>query len=571
MDFRRTILWVIFLMSGMFLVDGYQKYTGQPGFFSVAPKAAVSTTPNTTKPAAGTTPAGDAVPNAVPKIAPTAGVPNSNTAAPIASKLITLSNSMLSIQVDTAGGNVVRGELLKHRDDQNDKLNVVLLQSGAKPYLAQSGFLGNTASNAALPSHTAQTVYTVVSNTVEKIVLEAVVDGAKVQKTIALSPDSYNIEVNHSLTNTGAAAIAPTLYLQLLRHGAAPLGESQFYSTFTGPAVYTEEKKFQKIDFADIEKGKAKFQKDTKDGEPSWVALVQHYFVSAWVAKENKTRELEVDAITGADGGRHYRVRSKQALGSVAPNATVSHDATLYVGPQDQEVLEKLSPGLELVVDYGIFTIIAKPMFAALKFFHGLTGNWGWAIVLLTVTIKALLYLPMAMSYRSMAKMKNVAPKLKALQEKHGDDKTKLNTAMMELYRTEKINPMGGCLPILLTIPIFMALYWVLLGSTEMRNAPWIGWITSLSHPDPWYILPVLLAATMWAQFKLSPTPPDPMQARMMMIMQGVFAIMFVFFPAGLNLYYFVNNLLSIVQQWYITRTLEREGLQEKPEKKTKK
>ena len=494
----------------------------------------------------------------------------SNSATTAVGKLVNLSNSVLSLQIDTVGGNVVRAELLKHRSDQNSKQNEVLIQSGNKPYLAQSGFLGESANKATLPNHTAQTIYTIVSESDDKVVLEALVDGAKASKTIVLTPDSYSISVNHTLTNTGNAAITPSLYLQLLRHGAAPEGESQFYSTFTGPAVYTDEKKFQKIDFSDIEKNKAKFQKTTKEGEPSWVGIVQHYFVSAWIAKENKARELETDAITGADGGRHYRVRSKQNLGTLAAGASVSHDATLYVGPQDQEALEKIAPGLELVVDYGVFTIIAKPMFAALKYFQGLTGNWGWAIVLLTVSIKALLYLPMAMSYRSMAKMKNVAPKMKEMQAKYGDDKAQLNKAMMELYRTEKINPLGGCLPILLTIPIFMSLYWVLLGSVEMRNAPWIGWITNLSTPDPWYILPVFLGATMWAQFKLSPTPPDPMQARMMMVMQGVFAIMFLFFPAGLNLYYFVNNLLSIAQQWYITRALEKEGLQERPEKKKK-
>jgi YidC/Oxa1 family membrane protein insertase len=410
-------------------------------------------------------------------------------------------------------------------------------------------------------------VYTVVSSAADKVVLEAVADGVKLTKTIALTPGSYNIGVKHTVSNASAAAITPSLYLQLLRHGGAVTegnAITQPTSTFTGPAVYTEEKKFQKIEFTDIEKGKAKFHNTSKDGEPTWVAMVQHYFVSAWVAKENKARELEVDAINGADNGRHYRVRSKQALGSIAPGASVNHEATLYIGPQDQDELEKLSPGLDLVVDYGILTIVAKPMFAALKFFHSLTNNWGWAIVLLTVAIKALLYLPMAMSYRSMAKMKLVAPKMKALQERHADDKTKLNGAMMELYRTEKINPLGGCLPILFTIPVFISLYWVLLASVEMRNAPWIAWITNLAAPDQWYVLPALLALTMWAQFKLSPTPPDPMQARVMMIMQGVFAIMFLFFPAGLNLYYLVNNALSIAQQKFITMQLEKEGLSEK-------
>ena len=571
MDFRRTVLWVIFLMSGMFLVDGWQRYNGGAGFMGTPPKAAV-TAPSTagTAPAAMVAKAADAVPNAA---TPAKATTPTDTAPAAAVQTLKLVNDVLAIEVTSAGGNVVRAELLKHKDEKDQAKNVVLLEGGSKPYFAQTGLLGQTASGAAFPNHTAQTVYTVVSSSADKVVLEAVADGVKLTKTIALKAGSYNIAVNHSVSNGSAAAITPSLYLQLLRHGGAVTegnAITQPTSTFTGPAVYTEEKKFQKIEFSEIEKGKAKFHNASKDGEPTWVAMVQHYFVSAWVAKENKARELEVDAINGADNGRHYRVRSKQALGSIAPGASVNHEATLYVGPQDQDELEKLSPGLDLVVDYGILTVVAKPMFAALKFFHGLTGNWGWAIVLLTVAIKALLYLPMAMSYRSMAKMKIVAPKMKALQERHADDKTKLNGAMMELYRTEKINPLGGCLPILFTIPVFIALYWVLLASVEMRNAPWIGWITNLAVPDQWYVLPVLLAATMWAQFKLSPTPPDPMQARVMMIMQGVFAIMFLFFPAGLNLYYLVNNALSIAQQKFITMQLEKEGLSEKVVKPAK-
>jgi YidC/Oxa1 family membrane protein insertase len=582
MDFRRTILWVVFLMSGMFLVDGWQRFNGGAGFMGVPNKAASTAATSaaanvpTASPAnkaadavpANTTPSPSATPSDVPGVA-TSAAPTATAPA----QTIKLANDVLALEVNTAGGSITRAELLKHKDEKDHAKNVVLLESGGKPYLAQTGLLGSTASGAALPNHTATSIFTVQSSTADKLVLEAVVDGVKLIKTIALTAGSYNIAVNHTVNNASTAAITPSLYLQLLRHGGAVTegnAITQPTSTFTGPAVYTEEKKFQKIEFSEIEKGKAKFQKTSKDGEPTWVAMVQHYFVSAWVAKDNKARELEVDAINAADNGRHYRVRSKQALGSIAAGASVSHNATLYIGPQDQDELEKLSPGLDLVVDYGIFTVIAKPMFAVLKFFHGLTSNWGWAIVLLTISVKALFYLPMAMSYRSMAKMKNLAPKMKALQERHGDDKAKLSAATMEMYRTEKINPLGGCLPILLTIPVFISLYQVLLASVEMRNAPWIGWITNLAVPDQWYVLPVLLALTMWAQFKLSPTPPDPMQAKVMMIMQGVFAIMFLFFPAGLNLYYLVNNALSIAQQKYITMQLEKEGLQEKVVKTAK-
>jgi YidC/Oxa1 family membrane protein insertase len=576
MDFRRTILWVVFLMSGMFLVDGWQRFNGGAGFMGVPNKPTTSAAASTGGTATTTSKAVDAVPASAITATKASTPGDASTAAAstaTSAQIIKLSNDVLAIEVTSAGANIVRAELLKHRAENDVNANMILLEGGNKPYFAQTGLSGETVNKKALPNHTQETVFTVVSSTSDKVVLESVVDDVKLTKTIAMTPGSYNIAVNHTVNNASTATISPSLYLQLMRHGGAVTegnAITQPTSTFTGPAVYTEEKKFQKIEFTEIEKNKAKFQNTTKDGEPSWVAMVQHYFVSAWVAKENKARNLSTSAITGADGGRYYRITSMQSLGNISSGGTVSHDATLYVGPQDQDALEKLSPGLDLVVDYGILTIFAKPMFAALKFFHGLSGNWGWAIVLLTVSIKALLYLPMAMSYRSMAKMKIVAPKMKALQERYADDKTKLNGAMMELYKTEKINPLGGCLPILLTIPIFIALYWVLLASVEMRNAPWIGWITNLAVPDQWYVLPVLLAATMWAQFKLSPTPPDPMQAKVMMIMQGVFAIMFLFFPAGLNLYYFVNNLLSIAQQKYITMQLEKEGLQEKVVKATK-
>ncbi len=580
MDFRRTILWVVFLMSCMFLVDGWQRYNGGAGFMGVqTPKTSVSSTSNTNT-TTNAPKASDAVPANTPAaavngkvVAPTDTQAGTASSSLVAGKTIKLSNDVLDIEVNTAGANVVRAELRKHKDEKDQTKAVILLENGSKPYLAQTGLLGNTASGAALPNHTAQNVFGVVSQAADKVVLESVVDGVKLTKTIALTSGSYNIAVNHSISNASSAAITPSLYLQLLRHGGAVTegnAITQPTSTFTGPAVYTEDKKFQKIEFSEIEKKKANFISVVRDGDPSWVAMVQHYFVSAWVAKENKARNLEVDAIDGADKGRHYRVRSVQPLGSIAAGASLSHDAVLYVGPQDQDALEKLSPGLDLVVDYGILTLFAKPMFAAMKFFHSLTGNWGWAIVLLTFSIKALLYFPMAMSYRSMAMMKNVAPKMKELQTRYADDKTKLNTAMMELYRKEKINPLAGCLPILLTIPVFIALYWVLLASVEMRNAPWMGWITNLAVPDPWFVLPVFLALSMWAQFKLSPTPPDPMQAKMMMIMQGVFAIMFLFFPAGLNLYYLVNNVLSIAQQKFINHQLEKAGLQEKVVKSSK-
>jgi YidC/Oxa1 family membrane protein insertase len=287
------------------------------------------------------------------------------------------------------------------------------------------------------------------------------------------------------------------------------------------------------------------------------VGLIQHYFVSAWVPPEKTERQYYAEK--AANPGE-YRIGFKQALGSIAPGAKAEETATLLIAPQDQYMLAKVAPGLDLVVDYSWLTLVAKPMFHLLTWLHTLVGNWGWAIVLLTIIIKALFYLPMAASYKSMAKMKQVTPKMTALREKYGDDKLKLNQAMMELYKTEKLNPLGGCLPIVITIPVFLALYWVLLASVEMRHAPWILWVNDLASPDHLYILPVILAVTMWAQFKLSPQPPDPTQARVMLVMQAVFAVMFLFFPSGLVLYYIVNNVLSIAQQKFIYMQLEKKG-----------
>ncbi len=284
-----------------------------------------------------------------------------------------------------------------------------------------------------------------------------------------------------------------------------------------------------------------------------WIGVVQHYFATAWVPKQGVPREYYTRRIEN----NLYSVGVLEPLGQIGPGQSSAIEAKLFVGPQEQEFLEKAAPGLELVKDYGWLTAIAKPLFWLLNALHGIVGNWGWSIVLLTILVKLAFFPLQAASYRSMAKMKKVTPKLTALRERFGSDRVKMNQAMMELYKTEKINPLGGCLPIVVQIPVFIALYWVLLASVEIRDAPWIGWINDLSTPDPWYILPVIMAATMFIQTRLNPTPPDPLQAKMMMWMPLIFSVMFFFFPAGLVLYWVVSNLFSIAQQWVITRRIE--------------
>jgi YidC/Oxa1 family membrane protein insertase len=333
--------------------------------------------------------------------------------------------------------------------------------------------------------------------------------------------------------------------VQLVRDGNKPEGESAFYMTFTGPAVYTDAKKFQKIEFTDIEKSKAEFEKTTQQG---YVAMVQHYFASAWLLPENTYREnfaRKVDT-------NLYAVGMITPLNEVAPGQSKSMDVTLFVGPQEEKMLESLAPGLELVKDYGWLTVLAKPLYWLLDRLFSFLQNWGWAIVALVFLIKLAFYWLNAKAYSSMAKMKAINPRIMEMRERLKDNPQQMQQEMMRIYREEKVNPMGGCFPIMVQIPVFIALYWVLLSSVEMRNAPWIGWIQDLSAPDPYFILPVIMTLSTLLQTALNPAPPDPMQAKLMWFMPLIFSVMFFFFPAGLVLYWITNNILSIAQQWVI-------------------
>jgi YidC/Oxa1 family membrane protein insertase len=334
-----------------------------------------------------------------------------------------------------------------------------------------------------------------------------------------------------------------------VRDGNKPPGESSFYSTFTGPAVYTEAKKYQKIEFKDIESNKADFVKEATNG---YVAMVQHYFASAWLLKDGIPRDLFARKVDT----NLYAVGMITPAGVVEPGASKAVDAEFFVGPQAEKTLEAVAPGLELVKDYGIFTIISKPLYWLLDKLHTMLGNWGWAIVALVVLLKAAFYWLNAKAYASMAKMKAINPKVMEMRERLKDKPQEMQQEMMRIYREEKVNPMGGCFPIVIQIPVFIALYWVLLSSVEMRHAPWILWIKDLSAPDPWFILPIVMTATSLFQTWLNPTPPDPMQAKLMWIMPLAFSVMFVFFPAGLVLYWITNNVLSIAQQWFINKRL---------------
>jgi YidC/Oxa1 family membrane protein insertase len=459
----------------------------------------------------------------------------------------------------------VRLELLKQKDTVDPTKNVVLFEQNAQhTYVGETGLVGGPTPDA-FPTH--NTPFTALpgarsidgGNQVQ-LVLEAEKGGVKLTKTFTFHRGDYTIDVKHTVTNVSGAPVTPTLYLQLKRDGSKPEGESRFYSSFSGGAVYTEEQHFQKFDFEKIEKGKAEHIAKADDG---WVALIQHYFVSAFIPQDKAPREFFSQKVDT----NLYAVGEKLPLGTIAPGASVTMDARLYSGPQESARLDKVAPGLELVKDYGWLTIIAKPIFLFMQLLHSIIGNWGWTIIALTIIIKLMFFPLSAASYRSMAKMKVVTPKMQSIRERYKNDPQKMNQAMMELYRTEKINPLGGCLPIVVQIPVFIALYWVLSASVEMRGAPWLGWIHDLAAPDAIFTipglnmpigpLPIIMAITMFLQTKLNPTPPDPVQAKVMMVMPLVFSFMFFFFPSGLVLYWIVNNVLSIAQQWVITRKLE--------------
>lgn len=549
MDIRRTILWMIFSFSLLLLWNNWQEYNGKPSLFANTPVAEQQAPPTTASTSNDAT---------VPKAAnasSTALLPDA-TAQAAPADLITVNTDVYALSFDTVGAQLVRAELLKYDSpDANEPHMTLLDNSDRSTYVAQSGVVGAPAGQS-YPTHL--TPFKLISEQTNlasgslDIVFEATSDKVRVLKTYTLSEGSYDIVVSNTIENLSDQAISPSIYLQLNRDGNNPADSSRLYRTYTGPVVYSELGKFQKVDFSDIDKGKAKY---TQSADNGWVGMSQHYFASAWIPDNGVERTNEVLRV--ADN--LYAARTIIPVGEIAPGQSKTIDAHLWVGPQDQKAMSSVAKGLDLVVDYGWLTILSKPLFVILTWLHSIIGNWGWAIVALTVLIKLVFYPLSAASYRSMAKMKQVTPRMQAIREQNKGDKVKQNQAMMELYRNEKINPLGGCLPMVVQIPVFIALYWVLLSSVEMRGAPWILWIQNLSARDPYMILPAIMMLTMFLQIKLNPTPPDPMQAKVMMIMPLVFGGMMFFFPAGLVLYWVVNNVLSITQQQYITRKIAKQ------------
>lgn len=561
-ELQRAFLWMIFLLALFMLWDAWQVRNGNPSFFGTPEAVQEQVVENANTTAA----AGDVKVPADSKAV--ASEVNVTITQPVV-----VTTDLFKITFDANGASVARAELLKERqtpdwktrglpglilgeEEQQDAGNVVLFDTSAQHvYKAETGLVGGN-----FPNH--RTAFRLISDTLDmkegqdtlNVSFAASQGNVELIKTYVFHRGHYGIDVKHEVRNKGNVAISPSVYMQLTRDDGKVASDSAFYNTFTGPAAYTEAEKFQKIDFDSIADNDTDLPSQSNEG---WIAMLQHYFLTAWVPQQDINRELYTRQLD-----KHlYAIGSIVAVGEVAPGAEKVVDSTLYVGPQDQRRLEYIAPNLDLVVDYGWLTFLAKPIYWLLAFLQGLVGNWGWAIVLLTVLVKAILYPISAAGYKSMARMRDVAPRMKAIQEKYGNDKQALNQAMMELYRREKINPAGGCFPILLQIPVFLALYWVLLATVELRGASWLLWVNDLASPDPYLILPLLMVATMIIQMKISPRPTDPTQAKVMMIMPIVFGVMFFFFASGLVLYWLTNNVLSIWQQWYVNKQIEKERI----------
>ncbi|HSV60632.1 MAG TPA: membrane protein insertase YidC [Variovorax sp.] len=580
-EIRRTILWVIFGFSLVLLWDQWQVYNGRKPTFM--PSAHVAQEDGKKQPVAPTAEGGNGVPAAAASSASgsTAAGSVPTQASPQAGQKVEVKTDVFKAVIESDGGTLSRLELLQYLDETNqhgliewfkrligqpvpvnEVKPITLMEDGspATRYVAQTGLLNPDDKGPRFPTHLSPMrlkdgprQLADGQDTLEVSFESEPQGGLKYVKTYVFKRGDYSIRVRHQVVNVGDQPRDAQLYLQLVRHGTVP-GTTMFgTNTFTGPAFYTDEKKFHKVEFADIAKKKAEVPPPADNG---WTAMVQHYFVSAWLlnvpGSEGTKREFRLADL----GNNLYSAAMVLNLPQVAPGATQTLDSNLFAGPEEEKKLEKLAPGLDLVKDYGIFAIISKPLYWLLDQLHGILGNWGWAIVALVVLLKIAFYWLNAKAYASMGKMKAINPKIMEMRERLKDKPQEMQQEMMRIYREEKVNPMGGCFPILIQIPVFIALYWVLLSSVEMRHAPWIGWIHDLSAPDPWFILPVIMTATSLVQTWLNPTPPDPMQARLMWIMPLAFSVMFIFFPAGLVLYWITNNALSIAQQWVINKRL---------------
>lgn len=504
---------------------------------------------------------------AAPTDAPDAPTPITDTEAPpvvdanttqtsSASNLISVETDLIRAQISDIGGTIESmwlKEYARVADQPEDKFRLLKPQP-PNMFIVQSGLLGGA--DVKLPNHkarfTAEQQAFALTDDADSMTVElrwSSETGVDVFKRYRFTRGSYLIEVEQEVLNNGAKPLQLRVYDQLQRTELYDPAKSSFIHTYTGAVYYSPELKYKKESFGDISDAALKIT--VTDG---WIAMIQHYFMAAWIPPTQSAQTFYTKAVAGD----RYIIGTYSPAVQVPAGQSHTFSSRLFAGPKLHDTLAKIAPGLELTVDYGWLTVLAEPIHWLLTLIHKVVGNWGWAIIILTILIKAAFYKLSETSYKSMANMRKLAPRMQALKDRYGDDKDRMNQAMMEMYKKEKINPLGGCLPILVQIPVFIALYWVLLESVELRHAPFMLWLNNLTAPDPFYVLPLIMGVSMFVQQKLNPPPPDPIQAKVLMALPFVFTVFFAFFPSGLVLYWTVNQLLSIAQQWYITQRIEK-------------
>lgn len=534
-----TLFFIVYLLWAQWQID----YGPKPETTTVVEKTQKEVTLDSDVPVAASTPGTIATPQRV--------------ATQAVSQKINIITDVLNIEIDTRGGDIRSTRLRKYAvDAKNQDVKVKLLTESEKNFhIAQSGLV--SAKKETAPSHNAiytaeQKDYRLAEGVDEmKVPLHWISkDGTKVTKVFTFRRNDYTIDVDHHIA-AGKNGWSGSQYMQLFRTQPSDENGSAFIYTYTGGVIYNDEIKYEKINFDDMQEENLK-----REMENGWLAMIQHYFLIAWIPESNGKNLYFTRYNAESD---RYILGTRSSAKRLMPNEQGAFHSRFVVGPKLQNKLGDIQPGLELTVDYGVLTIIAKPLFWWLNILHGFFGNWGWAIIFLTITVKGLFYKLSEMSYKSMAKMRKVAPRIKQMKEQYGDDRQAMSKAMMDMYKREKINPMGGCFPILVQIPVFISLYWVLLESVEMRQAPFVLWLDNLSVMDPYFVLPVIMGVSMYVQQKLNPAPVDPIQQKVFQFMPIGFTVMFAFFPSGLVLYWVVNNLLSIAQQYVITKRIENE------------
>jgi len=553
MDNLRLLL---FFALALVLLLIYQAWMTDYGRPVSAPETAQRSVSAPTGAVPKTVPDDSSVPNApVPTASATIGTPPPSN-QPSSNDFIQVETDLLKLQITPRGGSIVSAWLKDYSVTAEDPTQKFRLFKPTAPnmFVAQSGFLGDEKNQ--LPTHEATFNTTQDSYILGPNQNDLVVDlhwkhpsGVQVRKSYHLERGSYLIRLTQEVSNKTGSALAVRSYEQLQRTELVDPNATRFVRTYTGAVYYSPEDKYKKQSFDEMRDGK--LHRIVTGG---WIAMIQHYFLSAWIPPNGAIQTFYTNVLDN----------SRFIIGEYSESVTLNNSSThrfesrLFIGPKLPDTLAAIAPGLDLTVDYGWLTILAQPIHWLLSKIHFVIGNWGWSIIILTILIKAAFYKLSETSYKSMANMRKMTPRMQALKDRYGDDKQRLNQAMMDLYKKEKINPLGGCLPILVQIPVFIALYWVLLESVELRHAPFALWINNLSAPDPYFVLPLIMGVSMFIQQKLNPAPPDPIQAKVMMSLPFVFTVFFAFFPSGLVLYWVVNNILSIAQQWHITRNIER-------------